>query len=217
MGQYYSPVLQQENKKKIEVYTTTVNGEFHGMKIMEHSWLENDLLGAIAFKIYKNPSRVAWCGDYAEDDELKALNPSLSYRYIREHAKELKDVTILKQQKNMYLINHDKKIYIDLKRYSKVAEEFSKGTTWEGWVVHPLSLLTAVGNDRGGGDYHEGSSTTCFNSVGTWAWNLLSIDTVKPKGYIEEKHIIFTEQLNDDNKHLLQVYGLDCPMVELAK
>lgn len=41
-----------------------------------------------------------------------------------------------------------------------------------GWTVHPLPLLTAEGNGRGGGDYHEQNPD--IELVGTWARDSIS-------------------------------------------
>ena len=46
--------------------------------------------------------------------------------------------------------------------------------------IHPLPLLTAVGNGRGGGDYH-GNGVTNLNMVGIWAGDLLQIVEQVPK------------------------------------
>lgn len=44
------------------------------------------------------------------------------------------------------------------------------------WVTHPLPLLTAIGNGRGGGDYHG----TNESMVGMWAMDLLSFTEDRP-------------------------------------
>ena len=59
---------------------------------------------------------------------------------------------------NKFLINYDTREFIDLNLYKKNAKDK------DGWTIHPLPLLTAVGNDRGGGDFHEGNIG--YESVG---------------------------------------------------
>lgn len=39
------------------------------------------------------------------------------------------------------------------------------------WIVNPVSLLTTIGNGRGGGDYFGENS----NKVGSWTWNIIEI------------------------------------------
>ena len=66
---------------------------------------------------------------------------------------------------------------------SKYAEN-SKGT-WG--ILHPLTLLTAVGNGMGGGDFN-GKTREMEDNVGIWAWNLLEIKDTKPLGYNEVEY-----------------------------
>ena len=42
-------------------------------------------------------------------------------------------------------------------------------------------LLTACGNDRGGGDYREGFPG--YEHVGTWAFDIIEISDKAPKDY----------------------------------
>lgn len=171
-------------------------------------------MSVIAKKIYKKPTRVIWVGDYSENEELQALNPkfNLDNTYNSKKARGVVSKNINREiLKDKFLVNHDKKVYIDLNRYSLIAEEFNeKGSWYEGMVLNPISLLTAVGNNRGGGDYYDGDRTTCFDSVGTWAYDLISVEDKAPVDYTEEKHIIFTEHVNDNNRALIDVYGLNC-------
>lgn len=55
------------------------------------------------------------------------------------------------------------------------------------WIIYPVSLLTAIGNDLGGGCY-EGK--TSHEEVGTWTYDLLSIEDEVPEGY-KEKSVLF--------------------------
>ena len=51
----------------------------------------------------------------------------------------------------------------------------------DGWMIHPLSLLTASGNGRGGGDYRGHNK----HLVGLWAGDVISSDSKVPQGYEE--------------------------------
>ena len=70
----------------------------------------------------------------------------------------------------------------------------SKCKDKDGWTIHPLSLLTAVGNGRG--DYGD----ECVDSymVGAWAGNTLEITDVVPEGY-ELEDVRFSEEENYDD------------------
>ena len=73
-----------------------------------------------------------------------------------------------------YLINHDKKQFVDKSKTPKDDD---------GWQIHPLPLLTCEGNGRGGGDYRGESPL-----IGMWARNKISVATKKsdiPKGFEE--------------------------------
>jgi hypothetical protein len=58
-----------------------------------------------------------------------------------------------------YIVNHTKKVYV-------------KKTDG----LHPLSLLTAEGNGRGGGDYNGPN----MDMVGTWARDVISMENEAP-------------------------------------
>lgn len=168
MGQYYRPVTEFNNK--VTVYNRYVDGEYTMAKLMEHSWWENDLMKAIAQKFYHTKGKLAWVGDYANDDETPVP--------MKEIWEDTDGVGVSKVDfslDNKFLINYDKKLYVDLKTYKEECNV-------DGWVVNPLSLLTAIGNGRGGGDYHY-SSCPCIELVGTWAWDTISIEDKLPKGF----------------------------------
>ena len=74
-----------------------------------------------------------------------------------------------------FLLNHDTRLFIDLDEYKATSVDK------DGWTIHPLPLLTAVGNDRGSSDFHEGN--TGFEFVGSWAWQLISIADKPPASF----------------------------------
>jgi len=179
MGQYYRPVLNDGNKTTI--YNRDVDGEYTMAKLTEHSWWKNKLMKAISEKLYQKPSRLIWCGDYAEDDEVRMTN--LTVKDIWEcDGEEIKSTDF--NIDNLFLCNHDKKEYVNLAIYKQ--QSIDK----DGWVLHPLSLLTAIGNGRGGGDYWA----DCPNAdkIGIWAWNLISLETEPSIDYIEFE-VVFKE------------------------
>ena len=179
MGQYYHSV----NLDKKEHLSG--NG---GIKLMEHSWIENDFVKAVETLLtkygpwYKN--KIVWAGDYAngeinKEEEASNSNPNIydlldenEYRFIVPYeidkviAKAKIDISDYK-----YIINHTKKLYVDK---TLLPED-------DGWIVHPLPLLTAEGNGRGGGDYSE--SYPDIKLVGTWARDSISIEKEIPKDY----------------------------------
>ena len=96
--------------------------------------------------------------------------------------------------KPCYLVNESTREYIDLLRL----EEINRGT-WGG-SIHPLPLLTAVGNGRGGGDYH-GSRAINQRMVGAWAGDLLTIEESVPTsedGFLEYIDITDDAHFSED-------------------
>lgn len=178
MGQYYRPVVKIDGK--ITVYNRDVDGEYTMAKLMEHSWWENYMVNAVAKKFYHTKGQLAWVGDYAEDKETPI--PMKEIWDTKGEGLSKVDFTLDKK----FLVNWDTKEYIDLKAYKRK----SKGE--DGWVIHPLSLLTAIGNGNGGGDYHY-RDNTCLDLVGTWAWKTISIEDKAPEGF-KKFNVYFIER-----------------------
>jgi len=174
MGQYYKPVSLD---KKEYIYTHSYNS---GLKLMEHSWLKNGVVNTVASLLKEGgrwfKTRIVWAGDYADDflhltpeqiAEYKEKEPQYNptvYFYMGEFGLEIKP-TEPKGIVGKYLVNHTKKEVVSLAGLPSD----------DGWVVHPLPLLTACGNNRGGGDFRGEN-----DYVGTWAGDVISVqDTIK--------------------------------------
>ena len=194
MGQYYKTVIVRENKSDDKDILSVDNDcEFRcswvGLKLMEHSYLHNIWIETIAFFIYKQRVRMAHVGDYAYE------YPQYELAYNNHVKRENVDTSqcfndngdrIYFDYKDKYLVNWDKAIYINFNEYMKL----SKASWAEDVVVCPFTLLTALGNGRGGGDYWENNPN--FNQIGTWAWDLISIEDSVPENCTEFP-IYFTE------------------------
>lgn len=191
MGQYYLPVIQNDVYGTV-ISDRSVDGRWTGAKLTEHSYMEVDLMEIIGYMIYKTPTKIAWVGDYADDEDLQSVGVTLSKRDIwgrpDEEMTQFQDRPI-KELINYLLVNHTTKEYIDLKDYVR-RYRIVTGDTDDNSLC-PISILTAVGNGNGGGDY-EG---TCMEMVGKWTWHDLSLedDTTDLKDYKERRDIIFAE------------------------
>lgn len=197
MGQYYSPILLEKekptSKKDIKGWFnshdhktkwTRDDGQvFHmgsGLKLMEHSWLENRFVMNVERNLMGNPQRLVWAGDYAEveegitvtDDEGKPAQINLS-GLCNDSNKLPARVSRIPQYKTRYLVNHSKKEFVDKKKAPK---------DHEGWRVHPLPILTSEGNGQGGGDYRGQNE----KYVGTWARDIISVESEKPDANYKE-------------------------------
>lgn len=177
MGQYYH-ILTLDEDGEYQAYDRSVDGEYMVAKLTEHSWIGNKCMEGLCYQIHHNPKRIWWVGDYAEcyDNSTKAPNgitkKRLSVIYNRSWGrwseKHLLGFTNDKScdVAGKFIVNHSKSVYIDMDFYIK------HNTTQDGWCLHPLSLLTAVGNGFGGGDYRGVNK----NLVGSWAGDLISIE-----------------------------------------
>jgi hypothetical protein len=178
MGQYFRGIVLGKNKK------TVIKGvcpyEYgNGAKLMEHSYVGNNYVKAFETLITNKPQHVVWCGDYADKDigtEEKGTN---AYERLTEK-KEVKP--FVPKETGKFVVNHTKKQYVDKTKVPLA----SKG--WDA-QIHPLPLLTCNSNGRGGGDYGGKASAKL---VGTWARDLISIESEKPTGF-KELIVKFTE------------------------
>lgn len=189
MGQYYTPVLK-DKKNNFEYY---YSHEYdNGLKLMEHSYISNYFVESIVKRLLNNPMRVAWVGDYAEEEDF-IKNPThkdlIDFVNVERNNAIFKKgdfnpVKDMENSLNLFMINHTKKIFIDMSSYlaSNIVSDKDK---WNyGFCIHPLPLLTALGNEKGGGDYRGINKEL----VGTWAGDLIefvSCETLyeKHKGY----------------------------------
>lgn len=191
VGQYYMAVLGEADGSKRKVFNRSVDGEYTMAKLLEHSWWENPFVNSFSARLYKHKSRVAWVGDYAnEPDDFKFANCSAAYipcyKEVWREGVETRGIRSVDfKLDNKFLLNHDTKQFVNLNEYKAASADR------HGWVIHPIPLLTAVGNDRGSGDFHEGG--VGYEYVGTWAWQQISIDSKAPKRF-EEFKLAFKER-----------------------
>ena len=177
MGQYYKGILLDKNKENVIGWVSSYKYS-NGAKLMEHSWVDSDFVKSFENLICNNPMPVVWGGDYADgepgvfmiyDNEEHLVN----LYSMCEDITELNPSKTLDNKKSRYVINHDTKEFIDKKMITKNSY---------GWQIHPLPLLTAEGNGRGGGDY-MGEDTN--NIIGSWARCSISVSEKLPKEYKE--------------------------------
>lgn len=186
MGQYYMPILGNKEGTNLRVFNRQLVGQkddYTGSKLLEHSYWKNNFVNSLSYLIYKNPSRLAWVGDYANEENDFAFatisNGTKIPQYEDIWGNRIIPESIYKinfNLNNKYLVNWETKEYIDLKKCKKDSKNFMTDT-WNKkkyeMTLHPLPLLTAIGNGRGGGDYVNGINK---DKIGMWAWNLISIE-----------------------------------------
>lgn len=207
MGQYYIPVILGE---RYGISATLYAHDYeNGLKLTEHSFLGNNFVNAVLTCIHHQPMRVAWVGDYSTDnypeDDASAHepyqrkmpyakfmrifekiwgHPNRNYRRIKPEP--LDGFESPEKYDGHYLINHTRKTYVDLGDYQRKngwEEKWNGKKSW--WSMNPLPLLTACGNGRGGGDYHD--SFPDYDKVGLWAFDQIEFSESIPVGYTCEE------------------------------
>ena len=178
MGQYYKAVILNSKKQKIVMFAES--GDFgSGAKLMEHSWMLNGFVVAFEQILIDNPQPVVWAGDYANEEKC-----GNNIYTLCDSAKKIVGIEYsTSPKKSKYLINHDKKVFVDK---TKTPRDI------DGWQIHPLPLLTCEGNGLGGGDFRGDDNSEL---VGSWSRDIISVTSRKsdiPKGFSEIK-INFTE------------------------
>ena len=172
MGQYYMPVIK--NGRKInKVYSHDFN---NGLKLTEHSYIGNNFVNVVANYLVENPSKLYWCGDYAEEDDFntkKEFETVYNFAWNSEGERTtLKNTnTEFDWSKDWYFVNNTKKEYLLMPKYEE-----------DKWTYSPISLLTAIGNGRGGGDYEK---EDMLSVVGYWAGDIVYLSTQKPECYYD--------------------------------
>lgn len=193
MGQYYRPIILKQDFRtsyKDKKAKVVINSWDYGCgaKLMENAWINNPICriceGLLANRYYGYP--FVWCGDYADDIRLYIENLNekqfkekygdedekayLPYDFEDELAERPEFSKELPHYR--YIINLSKKQYVDL---NKIVD------TDEHWGIHPLPLLCANGNQRGGGDYYGAD----IKIVGTWAYDNIGVGNEVPVGFGE--------------------------------
>lgn len=206
MGQYFRPLLIHEDG---EVITASSHDFDNGIKLMEHSWIGNNFVNAILFRIKDNPTRVAWIGDYADgfvgekcnfgDGFITSENEFMaSYNDAWDSENGVEDLPQdsqiidlnLDNADGYYLVNLTKKCYVDMGEYvrqNSIPNRFGDSQTW---CINPLPILTCVGNGMGGGDYY---GETGKDDVGSWAFDQIYITYLRP-GKMNEVMYLFQEK-----------------------
>lgn len=196
MGQYYEIYCCKEGKEPC-AYNRKVlpDCDYMPAKLTEHSWWENEFCRALAWSLVNSPSQVAWVGDY--------FNPTVEIQnyefFINAIEATQGDSAILQpiepapsefSLEDYVLVNNTKKSFLRLDKY----KNFS--TDNDGWCVFPISILTACGNGKGGGDYFGIN----LSQVGTWAGDtilLIEKEKITDKEYkdFNEYFVSFTEEI----------------------
>ena len=126
MGQYYKIIFLADKKYKKEIIRTWINpmSYMNGKKLMEHSYINNNLMNEIEYLICPRGmfymSRIVWAGDYADPEEcigdnLYIIADSNENIYTPKNINKIIDTKCYR-----YIVNHSKNLYvIDGRIYSR--------------------------------------------------------------------------------------------------
>lgn len=187
MGQYYHPISID---KKEWLYSHDYD---NGLKLMEHSWVGNVFVENVEAMLIPGgrwyADKIIWAGDYADLSPIDGYN----YNSFCFDSQEEKDNALSQMINNfrtsscikiaperkalpaeyIYVVNRTKKLFVN--KLKGVKNE-------DGWMIHPLPLLTSDGNGQGGGDFRGKDPN---NLIGTWALDSITIEKDVPEGYHE--------------------------------
>lgn len=172
MGQYYNIIFLSDTSQIRAWISPFAYG--YGIKLMEHAYLNSKVMKAIEWLLSPEglfgPSRLVWAGDYADPEP----DGNTLYRQVESLEENLihPDPKAYDSSAYRFIVNHTKKLYVDKTHLAKGPDNIT---------IHPLPLLTAEGNGRGGGDYHGSDEYL----VGSWARDRISIGAEVPEGFEE--------------------------------
>ena len=72
MGQYYLGYVNHNGKHK--VFDNHVDKDWQGLKLMEHSWWLNSMVGNVVNDLFYNKGQVCWVGDYYAEEDYAQIN-----------------------------------------------------------------------------------------------------------------------------------------------
>lgn len=170
MGQYFKPIIGHNENGKFVCDAFVHPHEYdNGLKLMEHSYIGNAVVGAIENLLngkYKG-SLLVWAGDYAGNEKDSEGN---LYDLLYENTRL--NMTNVPKKHFRFAVNETKKEYVDTDKVK--ADSY-------GYKIHPVPLLCAEGNGSGSGDYYG----TNMKFVGTWARDVITFSDEQPADYKE--------------------------------
>lgn len=198
MGQYYQPVIIDENNNVTAAMYSHEYG--NGLKLMEHSYIGNNFVESFETLLALDGAhRVVWAGDYAapegeekpdgtpdnlyfrvSDDKLIRIdhpNFTEAERYGQNGSltPNMKVPFAVTAESHPFILNHDRKEYVD-----KRDVPFMESSWSHDMRIHPLPLLTCEGNGLGGGDYRGDDDPR--HLIGSWARDRISVSANAPVG-----------------------------------
>lgn len=173
MGQYYKSVILKSHWRDDSdpIRAALSPTDFNNfMKLMEHSYIGNNFVNAMICLIHKLDQDhtgvpVVWAGDYADPLPSDITLYDCATDWIARDNRSIISLIyeggdVFDVPEMTFAINHTKKEIVKFPKYNP-----------EKFTVHPLPILLADGNGRGGGDYYGKNNSL----AGTWKFDLISV------------------------------------------
>jgi len=140
MGAYYEAVINTEIIENKRINTHIFGA---GLKLMEHSYVGNEYVESIMSAFLNTKGTLQWLCDYHEEEG----NEWSDIDEIRKED-EIDDTGLYELLPFYFIVNHSKKIYIDMKKYICMNKDRM-------FLIHPAPILfNSEERSAGGGDYH---------------------------------------------------------------
>ena len=154
MGQYFKPIILSADRKTPVRYAYS-HDVGQGLKFIEHSWRDNSLCNVVYnYLKTKNGANVVWAGDYAPAEP----ETHMTLYDMSEGCDKMPYVTDSIGDTVRYLINDDKKQFVDLWRIPYMS----------GHAIDPLPVLTCEGVGYAGWGTNR-------HLEGTWARDFIRL------------------------------------------
>lgn len=187
MGEYYKPCVLTShkrtapNKTKVKAYIHCHDFDT-GLKLLEFGYIGTHVMNIFETLINEDNGPYAGlpvvvAGDYDNDEPYKLNGEkwnvySLASEFGERISPEFVQTNNINPKHYRYLINRTKGVYIDTNRV--------KADRW-GWKIHPLVILCADDEPKGGGSYW-GKNQRMMRS---WRRNVVVTSDNKPENYRE--------------------------------
>lgn len=188
----------------------------NGAKLMEHSYVGNSYVRAYEYLLAERYDGYpfVWVGDYADTHNGENIY-DLAYNYREQQSDRIAKKQGFKKENGYYykydrdgycidkkssfsevipyeangiykyILNYDKKCFVRIPKMSNKKDKYG----YYELTIHPLPLLCADGNQRGGGDYYGSNEEL----VGLWAYDRIGVGNEIPSNFKTELIVTFKE------------------------
>lgn len=189
----------------------------NGAKLMEHSYVGNSYVRAYEYLLAERYDGYpfVWIGDYADEHNGENVY-DLAYNYREQQSDRMAKKQGFKKENGYYykydrdgyciekkssfyeeiscdekvtyeyILNYDKKCFVRIPKMSNEKDAYG----YPKLTIHPLPLLCADGNQRGGGDYYGSNEEL----VGLWAYDRIGVSNEIPSDFKTELIVTFKEK-----------------------